>query len=125
MPGRRDLVGVRRGGDLRRLAPQYGTAGLIPICPEELGGLPTPRAPCEITRGTGADVLSGLARVIDAEGRDRTESFLRGAEEAARIARSSGAVRAVLKSKSPSCDAERGVTAAMLARAGVEIESAG
>ena len=96
---------------------------LIPICPEQLGGLRTPREPCHIEGGKGADVLAGRARVIDETGADRTAEFVRGAKEAAEIAKTFGATRAFLKSRSPSCDASFGVAAAALHEAGLAIES--
>lgn len=66
---------------------------LIPICPEELGGLPTPREPSEISGG----------RVISQSGKDVTQQFEKGAEAALRIAKDHGCVYAVLKARSPSC----------------------
>lgn len=69
------------------------TDTLIPVCPEQLGGLPTPRTPVECT-GTGA---------LSADGQDCTEFFLRGAKEALRIAQITGCTHAVLKARSPSC----------------------
>lgn len=65
----------------------------VAVCPEVLGGLPTPRRPSE-RRGD---------RVVNAAGEDVTEQFRRGAEEAMRICREHGCTRAILKSKSPSC----------------------
>lgn len=53
----------------------------VPVCPEELGGLPTPRNPAEIIGGTGADVLSEKARVVDCAGQDVTEEFIIGARK--------------------------------------------
>lgn len=105
---------------------------LLPVCPEQLGGLCTPRPPAVIVGGTGADVLPGRARVIDSEGRDVTDFFLRGAEMVGRIARISGARRAVLRERSPSCGVSevcgpsgpgrgRGVTAALLEGMGIEL----
>lgn len=67
---------------------------LIPVCPEQLGGLPTPRPPCE----RGAD-----GRVRDKAGEDRTAAFERGAEETLTILRLTGCRAAILKAKSPSC----------------------
>ena len=58
---------------------------------------------------------------MDGPGRDRTEAYVRGAREAVRIARVCGAESALLKSRSPSCDAATGVAAAALAEAGLEI----
>ena len=66
---------------------------LIPICPELLGGLQTPRPPCEI-RGD---------RVITRNGEDVTEAFREGAEKVLSLAREKGSALAVLKSRSPSC----------------------
>ena len=66
---------------------------LIPICPECLGGLPTPRTPSERVGD----------RVIMADGTDVTEQFTMGAERAMEIARKNGVKVALLKAKSPSC----------------------
>ena len=108
----------------------------IPVCPEQLGGLPTPRTPSELMGG-GAAVLDGLARVVTRDGRDVTEEYVRGAYEALRLAEEAGAHKAILKAKSPSCGAGLvydgtfsgrltqgdGVTAALFKRAGIEIET--
>ncbi|MDH4317629.1 MAG: DUF523 domain-containing protein, partial [Desulfobulbaceae bacterium] len=50
----------------------------IPVCPEQLGGLPTPRPAADLVGGDGVAVLAGRAAVITKEGRDVTESFVRG-----------------------------------------------
>ncbi|MBQ9663744.1 MAG: DUF523 domain-containing protein [Oscillospiraceae bacterium] len=65
----------------------------IPVCPEVLGGLPTPRDPSEKRDG----------RVFSKSGKDVTAEFIRGAEESLRICREHGCRCAILKSKSPSC----------------------
>ena len=65
---------------------------LVPVCPEQLGGLPTPRPPAE-RRGD---------RVVTQHG-DVTEQYRRGAAEAVRLARLLRCDAAVLKEKSPSC----------------------
>lgn len=65
----------------------------IPICPEQLGGLPTPRDAAEINNNS----------VITKNGEDVTEQFEKGAEEALKIAKTAGCTEAVLKAKSPSC----------------------
>ncbi|GAB4340410.1 MAG: DUF523 domain-containing protein [Desulfobulbaceae bacterium] len=89
----------------------------IPVCPEQLGGLPTPRTPADLVGGDGADVLVGNARVIDRQGRDVTEVFVHGARQCLEIARAQGVTTALLKSGSPSCGLtpRRGVAAALLA----------
>lgn len=66
---------------------------LIPVCPEQLGGLPTPRPASEIRDG----------RVISSLGADVTRAFARGAQEGLRLFRLLGCGAAVLKSRSPSC----------------------
>lgn len=75
----------------------------LPVCPEQLGGMSTPRPPHEISKGSGGDVLNGTAKVIDKMGTDNSEAFIRGAEETLKAALQCGAKLAILKSKSPSC----------------------
>lgn len=65
----------------------------VPVCPEVLGGLPTPRLPCEIASD----------RVIRSDGADCTEPYRNGAKAALQIALDSGCKKAILKEKSPSC----------------------
>jgi uncharacterized protein YbbK (DUF523 family) len=112
---------------------------LVPVCPEVLGGLPTPRAAAELQGGDGSDVVAdtGDARVVNIEGEDVTAAYRRGAEAAVTVAKAVGAERAVLKARSPSCGSSavydgtfsrrlvpgRGVTAAALAAAGLEVGS--
>ena len=76
--------------EVSALAERYD---LIPVCPEQLGGLPTPREPSEILGD----------RVVSRTGEDVTGPFRKGAEETLRIARLTGCRKALLKSKSPSC----------------------
>ncbi len=105
----------------------------VPVCPEQLGGLPTPRETAHLVGGDGMDVLDGNAFVVTEDGRDVTQHFLRGAEEVLRLARSLGAHRAVFKDRSPSCGVTQvhceaglaegtGVTTALLARHGIEVK---
>ena len=76
---------------------------LVPVCPEVLGGLPTPRPAAEITGGDGADVLAGRARVITAAAEDVTADFLAGARATLELAREHSCRFALLKERSPSC----------------------
>ncbi|HBW27967.1 MAG TPA: DUF523 domain-containing protein [Hungateiclostridium thermocellum] len=76
---------------------------LIPVCPEQLGGCPTPRVPSEIADGDGADVLDGKSRVMNKNGEDVTEYFIKGAQEVLKIAKTMGIKKAILKARSPSC----------------------
>ncbi|SHK12760.1 Uncharacterized conserved protein YbbK, DUF523 family [Paramaledivibacter caminithermalis DSM 15212] len=72
-------------------------------CPEQLGGLPTPRNPSEIVFGDGKEVLDGKSRVKDNKGQDVTMSFIKGARETLKIAKLYNVKTAILKEKSPSC----------------------
>ena len=98
---------------------------LIPVCPEQLGGLPTPRPPAE-RQGN---------RVMTREGTDVTAQYRKGAEEALQLCRLFGCDCAVLKERSPSCGCSgiydgsfsgrltegQGVTAALLTQAGIRV----
>lgn len=88
----------------------------IPICPEQLGGLPTPREAADIIGGDGRDVLAGTARVLTKSGADLTAEFIHGAEQVLHIARLQNVKKAYLKARSPSCavHGKIGVTAALL-----------
>ncbi len=92
------------------------TTNWIPVCPEQLGGLATPRDAAQIVDGDGQDVLAGKARVVTRHGIDLTAEFIRGAEQVLQIARSQNIRLAFLKAKSPSCAVTGtiGVTAALL-----------
>lgn len=117
------------------LQAMVGRGEAIPVCPEQMGGLSTPRPPAQIVGGEGKDVLEGRARVLTDGGADVTEAFLKGAKEALRMARLVGATRAILKERSPSCGssliydgtftggkkAGRGVTAALFETEGIRV----
>ena len=78
----------------------------ILVCPEQLGGLSTPRNPSEIiTYGNkdGNDVLSGCTKVLSNKGIDVTKNVIQGAEETLKIAKEHNAKTAILKAGSPSC----------------------
>ena len=66
---------------------------LIPVCPEQLGGLSTPRLPAEIQG----------ERVIRRDGADVTAEYSMGAREALRLYQLLGCDAAILKARSPSC----------------------
>ncbi len=113
------------------------TDELIPVCPEEAGGLPTPRPAVEIVGGDGNDVLDGKAKVMTPDGEDKTDEFLKGAQHALEMAQSQGATSVILKARSPSCGCGKiydgsfsgtlifgdGVTTALLKRHGIEVIS--
>ncbi len=98
---------------------------VVPVCPEQLGGLPTPRPPAE---------RQGEC-VVTREGGDVTEQYRRGAQQVLELAKMLGCTAAVLKEKSPSCGSGRiydgsftgtmadgwGVTAELLRREGLRV----
>ena len=89
-------VACRYNGEAKPCAAVLGLVAAgraLPVCPEQLGGLPTPRPPAEIRAG----------RVVRADGTDLTAAFQRGAQEALKIAQLAGATAAILKARSPSC----------------------
>ena len=108
----------RRDALLARLKKRYV---LVPVCPEQLGGMPTPRTSESLAGATGADILDGKARLIAPEtGKDVTRFHIAGSQHMLEIAEIIGSRRAYLKGGSPSCDRE-GVTGEMLRRAGIEV----
>jgi uncharacterized protein YbbK (DUF523 family) len=95
----------------------------IPVCPEQLGGLPTPRVGADLVGGDGHDVLAGNARVITRSGEDVTRNFILGANQVLKIARQLEVTKLFLKAGSPSCGIKPdiGVTAALLRQKGFEV----
>jgi len=97
----------------------------LPICPEQLGGLPTPRIPAEIQS----------RKVINKNGENVTPNFQKGAEETLRIAKLVNCKKAILKANSPSCGFGKiydgsfsgklivgnGITTELLMKNGIEI----
>ncbi|MEG0050936.1 MAG: DUF523 domain-containing protein [Terrisporobacter sp.] len=75
----------------------------IIICPEQLGGLATPRNPSEINYIDGSEVLNGNSKVITWENIDVTDNFVNGAKESLKIAQMYNCKQALLKESSPSC----------------------
>ena len=76
-----------------KLTALEGRFRLVPVCPEQAGGLPTPRLPSE-RRGE---------QVVNRAGEDVTEAFRRGAELALEMALREDCRLALLKERSPSC----------------------
>ena len=108
------------------------------VCPEEMGGLPTPRLPAEIQRKgpDSGDVLKNR-RVVNKAGEDVTEQFLLGAEKVLEMVNRQHITVAIMKSNSPSCSGSyiydgtfsgckikgQGITAALLTEHGVKVYS--
>jgi len=113
------------------------TEYLIPVCPEQLGGLPTPRDPQQLQNCSGEDVLDGKGFVKNDQGDDGTAGFIKGAYEVLKIVKMLGIEKAILKQKSPSCGCGlihdgsftgetrkgNGVTTALLLQNGIEVLS--
>ncbi len=118
-----------------KLLEEFQKGNMFPVCPEVQGGLSVPRVPAEIQGGTGPDVLEGKAKVVNMNGQDVTEQFLKGANQALQIAKAIGAKEALLTERSPSCGcglifdgsfkdrfiAGDGVTAALLKKNGIKV----
>lgn len=96
----------------------------IPVCPEQMGGLTTPREAADITGGDGHDVLAGKAKVLTKSGKDVTKAFIQGARQVLSIASAQQIDTILLKSRSPSCAVQGkiGVTAALLQQNGYFVE---
>lgn len=106
----------------------------VPVCPEQLGGLPTPRPASRFTEGDGAALVAGAGSLRDETGAEVSAFFLRGAAEVLKIAREAGCRAALLKERSPSCGVHfvylestlvpgQGVTCALLTRNGIRVLS--
>ena len=79
------------------LVDRFPNAEFIPLCAEQLGGLPTPRVPAEIV------VVGSERRVLNKDGEDVTNNFVNGARQIVEYCKANGIGLALLKSKSPSC----------------------
>jgi len=111
----------------RKIMEMVKSGKAIPVCPEQLGGLPTPRPATELING----------RAFTYDGRDVTVALRKGAAEALKIAKLSGCKEAVLKAKSPSCGSGEiydgsfsgklvkgdGITAALLKKNGIKVKT--
>lgn len=105
----------------------------IPVCPEELGGLPVPRPRAEMEKGDGNDILCGRSKVVSKSGEDLTPFFIKGALFSLTIAKKFKVKKAFMKQNSPSCGCGRirrkgklvkgdGVTVALLKREGIKVK---
>tara|TARA_B100000809_G_scaffold140540_1_gene138079 strand:+ start:567 stop:1043 length:477 start_codon:yes stop_codon:yes gene_type:complete len=74
----------------------------IPVCPEESGGLGTPRPSAEMQENAET-ILNGKGKIITNKGKNVTSEFIQGAEKSLQLGLGAEVKIAVLKSKSPSC----------------------
>ena len=108
------------------------------VCPEVMGGLPTPRLPAEIRfLGENSGAVPEKPRVVNKAGEDVTEQFLIGAEKVLELVKQHHITSAILKANSPSCSGfyiydgtfsgtkivGQGITAALLMEHGVRVYS--
>lgn len=103
----------------------YESGKALPVCPEKLGGLTTPRTPCEIIGG----------KIISSDGEDRTKEYLLGSRKVLELCQKHGIKKAILKQNSPSCGSSHvydgtfsgtlipgeGCTTALLRKNGIEV----
>lgn len=105
---------------------------LLPVCPEQLGGLATPRPPACFYGGDGKSVINGHAALYNLNNQDVTPFFVAGARQTLKIARLSGCRHAVFQDRSPSCGVHKvylgkeltsgmGVTTALLRMNGMSV----
>ena len=115
-----------------KIAALVSSGKAIPVCPERLGGMTTPREPVELCRQYNNDICVEVTYAIGANGKDYTAELIKGAEETLKIAIESGAKKAVFKDGSPSCGVTyiwcfgkkvrgKGITAKLLERNNIEV----
>lgn len=118
-----------------KLIEMFKKGELIPVCPEQLGGLPTPRNGARIQEGDGHSVLNGESKLITDNNEDVTEQYIKGANETLKICMQLEITDVIFKQGSPSCGAGYiqggkdkrkkipgiGVTAALLEKNGVTV----
>ena len=120
------------GSHAHELLMSYSSLGqYIPVCPEQLGGLATPRRPAEIQKQGNTLIC------LDDQGRDVTKEFYQGAREVLKIAQMAPIRGAILKERSPSCGVHyrydgsfkhqpmegQGLTSALLSSHGIPVFS--
>ena len=91
---------------------------IIPVCPEQLGGLPTPRPPVKTIRGRVYETCDDKAERRNVTGAEVTDAFVAGAEATLAIAQEHNCNHAILCRNSPSC-ARNGITGKMLVANGI------
>ena len=135
------LIGIRTRWDescdeIEELINLVKSGQAVFLCPEQLGGLTTPREPAETESGnTAKDVLQGDAKVLTITGKDVTKQFVVGAQRISKFCQEMGVEMAILKSDSPSCGSKqtydgsftdtkiagKGITAELLEQKGIKV----
>ncbi len=89
---------------LHPIIAELGKKGkIIAVCPEVMGGLPTPRLACEIAGANAQLVIDSQAKVRNLVGDDITQAILSGCRKALNIAKDNKIKLAILKDKSVCC----------------------
>ena len=107
---------------VRRYFEEHPEAEPVPVCPEMLGGLPTPRPAVKRVKGRVYETADNREERPFVTGRDVTAEFQAGAAATVAIAKDRGAKLALLARFSPSCD-KTGIAGRALIAAGVEVEN--
>jgi len=121
--------------NINDLINKYPKVNFIPVCSEQLGGLPTPRLPAEIIHGAGDDVINNNANVVNESGVDVTDNFIKGSECVLSLAKKYLVKIFIGCANSPSCSCSKiydgnfkgileeglGVTSALLKQNGIQI----
>jgi uncharacterized protein YbbK (DUF523 family) len=135
------LIGIRTRWDescdeIEELINLVKSGQAVFLCPEQIGGLTTPREPSEIEIvKTAKDVLVGEAKVLTNTGKDVTEQFVVGARRILKFCQEMGVEIAILKSGSPTCGSKqtydgsftdtkipgKGITAELLEQNGIKV----
>lgn len=104
----------------------------IPVCPEQLAGLATPRPKCWFSRGDGKAVINRQGSLCNETGEDVTNIFISGAKQTLKLANLTHCKHAILQQRSPSCGTKMiylqgelitgiGVTSALLKQNGIQV----
>ena len=135
------LIGIRTRWDescdeIEALTNLVKSGQAVFLCPEQLGGLTTPREPAEIESGhTAKDVLRGDSKVSTITGKDVTKQFVVCAHRILKFCQEMGVEIAIMKSDSPSCGSKqtydgsftdtkiagKGITAELLEQNGIKV----
>lgn len=118
----------------QKIVKLVGKGKALLVCPEELGGLSTPREKAYFFEGDGKDVIAGKGKIITLDGKDITSQMIEGAKKTLKLAKKHNIKYAIMKKNSPSCGCGKiyikgklvkgdGVTTALLKKEGIKIIS--
>ena len=111
---------VRPSSFVRKYLAEHPDVKVVSVCPEQLGGLPTPRPPVKVRKGRAFETCPEKDKRDEVTGAEVTEYFVAGAQATLAIAQENRCRLAILCKSSPSC-ARGGFTGRLLVENGVEI----